>query len=138
MQILDIVNPTTVFYEGYAMGARGNNMFHIGELGGVLKMMMWERGIAVAEVSPTTLKMVIAGSGRAEKKEVMASLAEDYGLTVRQHDEADAAGLMIIGEIKCGTRKAAFTERKRLSAVDAIEIVPGKLQSISARVSSRA
>lgn len=132
-KILDLANPTLAVVEDYAMGARGNNMFHIGELGGVLKVLLWERGIDLITVPPTTMKSVIALDGRADKAKIAMALKVRFGMTVTQHDEADAAGFMLLGEMKAGTRKIdrKAGESDRFKAVSALGVVKGKLSLIS-------
>lgn len=129
-KIIDRAQPTLVVYEDYAMGARGNNMFHIGELGGVLKTLVWDKGIDCLEVSPTMMKSIIARSGRAEKQDIINALKARFGLVVSNHDEADAAGLMLLGEMKCGLYKVSEKEQqsKHFASVLNSEITRGRLQ----------
>jgi Holliday junction resolvasome RuvABC endonuclease subunit len=132
-KVLDTVKPTLVSYEDYAMGARGNNMFHIGELGGVLKTLVWERGIDCLEIAPTMMKSIIALSGRADKQQVSTALKVRYDLSVAQHDEADATGLLLVGEMRCGIRrvdaKSGKIDRSEVSMQ--LPITKGKLHLIS-------
>lgn len=132
-KIISASCPTLIVYEDYAMGARGNNMFHIGELGGVLKTLIWEKGIDLLLIPPTTMKSVIAGSGRADKIEIIKALKNRFDLSVNQHDEADATGLMLIGEMLRGVRKIEQNagESKRFSIIKQLKLTKGKLQSIS-------
>jgi Holliday junction resolvasome RuvABC endonuclease subunit len=132
-KLLDACQPTLVAMEDYAMGARGNNMFHIGELGGVLKTLVWDRGIDILPIPPTVMKSIIAMNGRAEKQHIMTALQVRFGITLTQHDEADAAGLMVVGEMRCGLRKANAKDGKsdRFAAVRDCELVKGRLQLIS-------
>jgi Holliday junction resolvasome RuvABC endonuclease subunit len=125
--------PTLVVYEDYAMGARGNNMFNIGELGGVLKTLIWEKGVDLLSVPPTTMKSVIAFNGRAEKADITKALRTRFGLSVNQHDEADATGLMIVGEILKGIRRVVDEagKTKRSDAIYQLTVTKGQLQSIS-------
>lgn len=73
-------------------------VFHIGELGGILKTLMFERGIAVSLVPPTVLKMLIAGSGSADKKAMRKALLARYALDIPNDDMADAFALLVAGE----------------------------------------
>ena len=142
-KILIAQRPTLVMYEDYAMGAKGNT-YHIGELGGVYKRMLWFMGIDYIEVGNTMLKRLMTGRGSAggkrgkktvaQKKQPMVdALREEFGLTVPQFDEADAAGLMLLGEIRCGvnhgTQKQLISER--LAALKGLTVTRGKLQSIA-------
>ena len=130
--LLDAHMPDLVSMEGYAMGARGN-VFNIGELGGVLQTAVWERGIDLVLVPPKTMKSVIALSGKAEKSDIIAALQTRYGLAVAQHDEADATGLLIVGELIRGIRRPpeSMQELKRHESIKQLPITKGKMKSYS-------
>ena len=116
-----------VALEGYAMGvpAKGSRVFDIGELGGVLKHHFWLNGYDVLVVPPTTLKMFVTGNGRAKKPEVMQGIADVWGYKVQQHDEADAFGLMKLGQARVNGRVLRAYDEKRRSAVESCQIVKG-------------
>lgn len=102
--LLDKVQPDFVAYEDYAMGFRGktNAIFNIGELGGVIKLLISRKGIDILMVPPTTMKLFITGKGGGKssesKKRVAAAIQSQYGLQFRNSDEYDAAGLLLVGE----------------------------------------
>lgn len=146
--LLDEHKPTHVAYEDYAMGkARGGQgrIFDIGELGGVYKTLIYERGINLILIAPTSLKRFVTGKGNVvapkgktlsekQKKEPMVQrLRSDFGIHVPQYDEADAAGLLLYGEIHRGLTKPPQDGliSIRLDAVASCTEVLGKLQSIS-------
>lgn len=139
--LLDHVRPSVIAYEDYALNKRfGNANAHVhssGELGGVFKTLFWERGINVIMVPPTVLKLVITGSGKgggeAGKKVMMDAIANDFGFVVPQADEADAFGLMLIAELKCGTNTFLPDHRKldRQAALKKCGMVRGRMKSIS-------
>lgn len=95
--ILDRVKPDLVPFEGYAMGARGNNMFSIGEMGGVLKLALFERKIPVLLVPPSCLKLFVTGKGNADKDQIMVVMAKHRGRLFASDDEADAYALLQMG-----------------------------------------
>lgn len=51
--------------------------------------------IPVRVVTVQQIKIVLTGNGRASKPEMVAA-AEDYGLTIAHHDEADAFGAWLV------------------------------------------
>lgn len=53
---------------------------------------MWavRYGVTCTVYSPATLKKRVAGSGRAQKRDVAAAVLELYGREVSTHDESDA------------------------------------------------
>jgi len=101
--------PDVVVLEGYALGFRGksNTIFGIGELGGVLQLLILERGIDILLVPPTSLKLFITGKGNADKKSMMKCVGEITGSVFTTSDQYDAAGLLLMGEAKFN-----FSDRK--------------------------
>lgn len=138
LEILDTVNPTHICIEGYAMGfGRGSSpgrVFDIGELGGLLRWLFWERGISVMIAPPATMKKAITGKGRAENRDaektaVISALGKTYGLHVPQNDEADAVGLMLIGEMRNNLLNYPSADTRK--SVELCEIRKGRLQLIA-------
>lgn len=139
MQVLDAAQPALAVYEDYAMGARGNNAYHMGEMGGVLKTLLWERGIDVLLVSPSALKKILVGRGNADsgrngkhKPEMRAAILSKLGYALDQNDEADAFGLMVLGELRMGSEHAALSPGQvkalRLDALSEYTLIKGKPQ----------
>lgn len=134
-RLLDLADPVLVVIEGYAMGfggGKGNpgRVFDIGELGGVVKLAVWQRGIDAMIVPPSTLKCVIADNGKAKKPEMITALRTRYGHSTVSHDEADAIGLMLTGEIRCGKTKLV-AKPSRMGSIEACEVIRGQLKLIS-------
>jgi crossover junction endodeoxyribonuclease RuvC len=67
------------------------------ESAGVTKMFCYEKGIVVDEVSPTHIKLMIAGSGKASKKEVIQAVMDYTGMEKSKTEhEADAVASAIV------------------------------------------
>lgn len=141
-KVLDICTPSLVVYEDYAMSRGGaGRVFHLGELGGVFKLLVWERGIDMMIVGPTVMKMLITGSGsagrgakgKAAKEPIARALRDTFGITATQNDEADAIGLMLIGEMKTGRTPIPQTalKFKHAAALAACEVSTGQLKSVA-------
>lgn len=144
-EIVRKARPDLVVYEDYAYNrGKGNQAmrgtFDMAELGGVFKRMLWFGGFDVVMVPPTSLKLFITGKGgvrgqtaKEKKAMVMSHLRTDFGVTVHQHDEADAAGLMLLGEYRAGSNLVHFQSLKsnRLAAARECTVVGGKLQTIA-------
>lgn len=77
--------------EGYVPGGKGGPlvMFRLAELGGPVRVLLFERNIPYVEISPTALKKFATGNGGASKDDVV-NAAERYGATVANDNEADA------------------------------------------------
>lgn len=84
--------------EGYMLHgpSSGTTRIRLGELGGAIRLLAWERGLDVVEVPPASLKVFAAGSGRASKEEMTAAAILDGG-TPANDDEADAYHLHRLG-----------------------------------------
>lgn len=76
--------------EGHAFGSRDAHVLERAELGGVLRLSMWERGIAYVEVPPKTLKKYASGNGNADKDEVKRAVTDRWGFTDPCDDVVDA------------------------------------------------
>lgn len=132
--LLDLVQPTHVAYEGYALGKRfggQRGIYDTGELGGILKTAVWERGIHTILIPPSTLKVIVAGDGKVP--DLIGALQRDFGYIIKQHDEADAAGLMLAGEMRCGDTTLIPERRKssRIASLSKCEMIRGRLQLIA-------
>lgn len=88
----DTFFPLFICVEDYAKGAKGM-VFNIGELGGVIKLLMFRRGFKYLDVTPTTLKKFVTGKGNSPKEEMMLSVYENWGYRASGNDIADAYGL---------------------------------------------
>lgn len=94
--------PHLVVIEGYAFGTPGKlGLVRLGELGGAIRMVLFEQGIPYVEIPPASLKLFASGSGNAPKDHVLAA-ARAASPRIRNHDEADAficraAGLLAYG-----------------------------------------
>lgn len=111
---LEHVKPDLVAYEGYAMGFGGKfgpgRVFDLGELGGVLKLEIASQGFPLLLVPPSNLKMFMTGKGRLSKgdkgkKEFSEYASKHRGRGFMTFDEADAYGLMVMGEAKLDPRR---------------------------------
>lgn len=72
MDILQRHRVSTVFLEGYALGAKGQ-VFQIGENTGVLKNKMFNSGIDIIVIEPTVIKKFFTGKGNAKKDQMYDS-----------------------------------------------------------------
>ncbi len=133
-ELLDFVQPRYICYEDYAHGA-AQGAHQLGELGGVLRLLIWERGIDVFYVSPTGLKKAVVGKGNADrgshmrhKPEMRAAILSKFGYDLDQNDEADAFALMVLGEIRFGVGPLPLSVRAqlRLESVADFKVVKGK------------
>jgi Holliday junction resolvasome RuvABC endonuclease subunit len=84
--------------EGYSRGGPGGPhvMLRLAEVGGAVRLRLFELGIPYIEIPPSQLKKFATGSGAASKVEMLAA-ALDGGADVANDNEADAWHLYSIG-----------------------------------------
>lgn len=88
---------TVVYLEGYAYG-RHNQAHQLGELGGVIRVALAERGVDVAVVPPATLKQFATGKGNAGKPQMLlAALKAGYSDDSADDNAIDAYWLRQFG-----------------------------------------
>ena len=83
-----------VVLEGYSFGSRGRAVFDIGELGGVVRLALYRRGIPYVDVPPAALKKYATGRGNASKEEVLVAAVRRLGYEGSSTDVADALWLL--------------------------------------------
>lgn len=82
--------PQLVVLEGYSLGGRqGATAAVIAELGGVVRLQLYELNVPYIAVPPKSLKAWGAGTGNATKAQ-MLERAQLLGSPAQNHDEADA------------------------------------------------
>jgi len=95
-KIIDLImdNPIdAVIIEGYSFASKNSQAHSIGELGGAVRMKIWERGVAYVDVPPTCRAKFATGKGNAGKAEVISAISAKTGLTflgAGADDECDA------------------------------------------------
>lgn len=67
----------------------------LAELGGPIRVLLFELNIPYIEITPTALKMFATGNGHATKQQ-MIDAAGHYGATVANDNEADAWLLRLV------------------------------------------
>lgn len=117
--LLDVLklNVKFVSLEGYAYHSIGR-VFELGEIGGVLRLVIFEHQIPFVIVPPATLKKFATHSSGA-KKEAMVKAAMAEGADVEDDNQADAFFLsMIARHIHTGD---APTTRVRMDVVHQLQ-----------------
>jgi Holliday junction resolvasome RuvABC endonuclease subunit len=94
--ILDLCfseNVVCAIIEGYSFASRNSQAHSIGEMGGAVRMKLWEKGIPYVEVPPTCRAKFATGKGNAGKSEVVSSISAKTGIIFSGaggDDECDA------------------------------------------------
>jgi Holliday junction resolvasome RuvABC endonuclease subunit len=109
--------------EGYSFASRNSQAHSIGELGGAVRMRLWERNIPYIEIPPTCRAKFATGRGNASKGEVISAISAKTGLVFSGaggNDECDAWVLEEMVLARLGSSKFSWTA-DRLSALDKVD-----------------
>lgn len=92
--------PRLAVIENYAYGipSMKSQSHSIGELGGVVRVVLYKCGVPFIAVSPTTLKKFVTGRGNAEKSDVKLWCLKNWEMEFADNNQADAFGLAKFGE----------------------------------------
>lgn len=93
-ELLGSEKPYGMAIEGYAFGAQGK-VFGLGELGGLLRLELYQRGYPLIEVPPTTLKKFLTGQGNVQKQVMIKELYKKYEIDTNDDNDCDAIALAI-------------------------------------------
>ena len=78
-RLLDEYSVRGAAIEGYAFSARNSQSHKIGELGGVIRVLMHERSIPFVDIPPTSRAKFATGKGNAAKSEVISAVSARTG-----------------------------------------------------------
>lgn len=109
----------TVFIEGYSYASNDANASLLREYGGLLRWALIENGNEIVEVSPSSLKKFVCGSGGSaknpvKKEHMMAHAHKRWGVMFSTSDECDAFGLCKIGMCYCGREAPADSAQREV------------------------
>jgi Holliday junction resolvasome RuvABC endonuclease subunit len=96
-RIVRVYDPQVAVVEDYAPHSVGIlSTIRLAEVGGAVRMMLYELGLPYLNVRPNTLKRYATGNGNAPKERMILA-ASVGGASPRNHDEADAWLLRALG-----------------------------------------
>jgi Holliday junction resolvasome RuvABC endonuclease subunit len=91
-----------VAIEHYSYASRNSQAHSIGELGGVLRVALYEAKIATIEIPPTCRAKFATGKGNAGKAEVVSAISAKTGIVWNGSDGSDRCDAWILEEmIRC-------------------------------------
>ena len=88
--------PHAVFIEGFSFGSK-YQIVDMVQIGTGVRLDLYRMNVPTFEVPPTTLKIIMTGSGRADKTQVTLSLYKDFSFEASTDNIADGVGLAIVG-----------------------------------------
>lgn len=97
--------------EGYSY-ASAYQSHQIGELGGIIRKMLYENKFLCVEVAPQAVKKFATGKGNSKKDEVMLQVYKRWGQEFNNDNLADAFVLAMIGyHLSSGDRYGYTTKQ---------------------------
>lgn len=102
--------------EGYSFDSV-NRSFDLGELGGLVRLALYDAGIPFVVVSPKTLKSFVSSNGGATKEQMREAVLKKWGMNFEQDDECDAYGLAQLARsvhLNTGATRAELEVVKKL------------------------
>ena len=84
------------FIEGYSFGSK-NGREVLGELGGMIRLLLYETGVLFVNVPPTTLKKYATGKGTGDKVAMAIGVIKGWGVDFPTTDQTDAYALCQFG-----------------------------------------
>jgi crossover junction endodeoxyribonuclease RuvC len=97
-----------VVIEGYSFASRNSQAHSIGELGGVVRLLLHDLGIPYVEVPPTVRAKFATGRGNAGKNEVVSAVSARTGIVwdgAGGDDRCDAYILEEMGRAVLGRQR---------------------------------
>jgi crossover junction endodeoxyribonuclease RuvC len=98
-ELLALIENPCVCVEGYSFASRNSQAHSIGELGGVIRVALWEKGIPYVEIPPTTRAKFATGKGNAAKTEVMSAISARTGIVWSGKGADDMCDAWILEEM---------------------------------------
>lgn len=80
--------------EGYAFSSRASHAHGLGELGGVIRLGLTQKGVTIVEVPPASMKKVATGRGNASKELVLVEAVKRLGYRGADNNISDALWLL--------------------------------------------
>jgi Holliday junction resolvasome RuvABC endonuclease subunit len=115
-----------VCIEGYSFGSRNSQAHAIGELGGVIRVALWENQIPWVDIPPTCRAKFATGKGNASKNEVVSSISARTGIVWTGKGADDMCDAWILEEMGLAHFGLARFEwpQINLSALEKIDWTP--------------
>lgn len=100
-RILDIVcaEDVGVVIEGYSFAQRNTRAHAAGELGGVIRVALYESGIPYVDVPPPNRAKFATGKGNASKSEVVSAVSARTGLVFAGKGSDDLCDAWVLQEM---------------------------------------
>ena len=81
--------------EGYSYGSKGQAVYQIAELGGIVRFWLYQHGLTTVEITPGTLKKFATGSGAADKAQMLNAAIRRFHLREGTTDNNEVDGYLL-------------------------------------------
>lgn len=115
-----------VAIEHYSYASRNSQAHSIGELGGVLRVLLFELKVLAIEIPPTCRAKFATGKGNAGKPEVVSAISARTGIVWNGGDGSDRCDAWVLNEMikyKVGLSTIDWP-KSHLEALDKIDWSP--------------
>lgn len=138
-RVAELLSPhlDLVVLEGYSYGSKGASVVNIGELGGVIRLLLHQREVRFVEVPPSSLKKYATGKGNAAKDEVLVEAVRRLGYEGSSHDEADAMWLWVLAMDAAGHAVATVPAAHREAISKPLKKQPSVEEQVRAALYDR-
>lgn len=117
-EILEKTQPNDIFFiEDYAYGSQkgANSLPLLGELGGVIKLLLWRRaGHHHFPVAIGTWKKFLCNNGALKKDEFKLQVYKKHSVECKTNDEAAAVALADFGHCLFGAKERKLTKYEQV------------------------
>lgn len=110
LQLIDVLlefKPDLIAIENYSFGSRNSRAHAIGEWGGVVRVLLWDKGFPYIEIPPTCRAKFATGKGNASKGEVMSAISARTGIIWSGKGAEDRCDAWILEEMALANRDEA-------------------------------
>ena len=115
--------------EGYSYGSGVGRTFELGEVGAVVKLVLWDAGIPYITVSPAGLKQFVSGNGGSNKEHMRQAVLSKWGIDFADRDdECDAYGL---AQVARATHLGVGKTRAELEVVKKLKDTTKKISLVA-------
>lgn len=98
-----------VVIENYSFSSRTSHSHSLGELGGVVRVSLYEMGVPYVEVPPTSRAKFATGRGNAGKSEVVSVISARTGISWQGKGADDQCDAWILEEMgRCALGRQRF------------------------------
>ena len=120
--------PSLAMVEGYSYASKASREV-LGELGGIVRLVLYQNGIPFVVVAPKSVKKFTTDNGNAGKDEMVISAVKKWGFEGKTNNEADAWMLHLMGRFQFEGELAVGIDlplyaRKVLAGIEWPELVP--------------